>query len=61
MWQPPAARGRDDGVQPGVAEHIGHEFKFQTATRQAFVFSRRDAPELCINFALTGRRSKRRF
>jgi len=26
MWQPPAARGRDDGVQPDIAEHAKPAF-----------------------------------
>jgi len=35
------------------------EFKFQTARRYAFAFSRRDAPEVCINFTLARKRGRR--
>jgi hypothetical protein len=42
--------------------HRALAFEFQTARRYAFVFSRRDAPELCINspsFKKRGRRESR--
>jgi hypothetical protein len=53
-----AGTRRGDGAQPDIAEHISHAFKFQTARRYAFAFSRLDAPEVCINLTLLRERAQ---